>query len=800
MSVKICKDEYTFENLYDNNDIVLSDFQKYSIKAIHDGHNSLVIAGTGSGKTMSVHYAIEHFIMNKCKRIIYTSPIKALSNQKYYEFTKKYNGILKSNNEPITFGIITGDIKCNPDADCVIMTCEILRNALQKTNNIVVNIDGICCVIFDEIHYINDPDRGTVWEETIMLIGSKNKQEENIIQLVMLSATIEGPEKFAQWVSNKTGPETWVSGFQKRVVPLVHYSFLVVSNRVTKTDSFKKLESGINLFNESKNNSDCSRVAKVLIQDSSGSFNSLNYEKVRKVINYNELNRIETSKEFVINETLLHLQENNMLPALYFSLSKTGVVSCAESVSLNLNADIANDSLIENECRKIISRLPNYHDFIELPEYKKMVSLISKGIAYHHSGLLGILREMVELLFEKGFIKILFATETFSVGLNMPTKTVIFDSFTKYDGNNFRFLRSHEYVQMAGRAGRRGIDTIGYAIHLNNLFREFPSSGEYKEIMNGSPLRLHSKFKIDKSHVLEYYKEAEQREAESKEADNYMFNNSLLKVELDKDIAMIRSEIEILEKELEGTIDNSHDEFVVSVKLSQKQRKANSTRPRNAITDYENEMTKKREKLGLLKKELDHANNYYSGLFHEIEEMLLKHEFITQNESVKKLSKKGHIALSIKDDNALAITDVLLYIEEHISDYSSEEIAAIMCSLLVSHDSEKDTDDLATAQKLVPLNNILKNYQIDNLYNFKDYYSLVLEWTMCTDKESCIETLNKLSDTEKGTFLKDILRLSGLVQELLGLGDYVSVELLHKINQVPDKILKYIVTNQSLYI
>ena len=150
---------------------------------------------------------------------------------------------------------------------------------------------------------------------------------------------------------------------------------------------------------------------------------------------------------------------------------------------------------IDNECFNILKKLPNYQEYLQLPEYQFVLGLLRKGIAIHHSGVAPILREMVELLFSKGYIKLLFATETFAVGINMPTKTVIFTDFTKYDGSDNRILRSPEYTQMAGRAGRRGLDTIGHVIHLTNMF-EIPEMREYMDMMNGKPQLFVSRFKI----------------------------------------------------------------------------------------------------------------------------------------------------------------------------------------------------------------------------------------------------------------------------------------------------------------
>ena len=219
--VILCKDTFTQNELYKNHfdkfPFELSDFQKYSIQAILEGNHILVTAHTGSGKTLPAEFAIEHCV-SQGKKVIYTSPIKALSNQKFYEFSKKFPNI--------SFGILTGDIKFNPEADVLIMTTEILRNTLlQKTINMNNNNESVplqfemdfenelTAVVFDEIHYINDLDRGKVWEETIMMLPSH-------IQFIMLSATIDKSEVFAQWIEDvKTNDE-----YQKKGIFSSHQS------------------------------------------------------------------------------------------------------------------------------------------------------------------------------------------------------------------------------------------------------------------------------------------------------------------------------------------------------------------------------------------------------------------------------------------------------------------------------------------------------------------------------------------------------------------------------------------------
>ena len=492
--------------------IILSDFQKWAIKAITEDDNVLITAHTGSGKTLPAEFAI-HYIVNVLKKkVIYTTPIKALSNQKLFEFRKKY--------PTISFGILTGDCKDNPEADVLIMTTEILRNTLfhrqineTATNNtsipLMFEMDfelELKAVIFDEVHYINDPERGSVWEQSILLLPPH-------VQLILLSATIDKPELFASWIEteknkqllyNNNGNNTndtklkkmYLTSTNERVVPLTHYMWLSMNS---------------NIFNAAKKHPPYENTLlnlykkPIIIADSAGSFNDVNYHKVKDALNFIQTKCPTTRihRQFILNELVNYLNMNNMLPAICFVFSRKHVEMAAKEINTSLFEKDSNiHSLISKECRHIISsKIVNYKEYLELPEYVELLALLEKGIAIHHAGMIPVLREMVELLFDKGYIKLLFATETFAVGINMPTKTVIFSGLTKYNGTTMRLLFPHEYTQMAGRAGRRGIDTVGNVIHCNNLF-EMPNISDYKNILTGKAQTLKSKFKISFNLIL----------------------------------------------------------------------------------------------------------------------------------------------------------------------------------------------------------------------------------------------------------------------------------------------------------
>jgi superfamily II RNA helicase len=504
--VKICNTPYdnnTYNSYFEWYPYSLSDFQKYAIESILEGQHVLVTAHTGSGKTLPAEFAIRYFV-EKGKRVIYTSPIKALSNQKYYEFSRKY--------PDITFGLFTGDIKTNPEADVLIMTTEILMNALfnqinKKAGPMQFNMNietELAAVVFDEIHYINDPERGQTWEKTLLMLPGH-------IQRIMLSATIDSPERFAAWCEKVGNEQLLVSsselvecplnkqvywtGTNHRVVPLTHYGFVAVSE---------------NIFKTIKNKTEQQEMRKVanqfiMIQSDKGKFQEIGYKTIA------DLNKkLEThpflKRKYVLNQLLTELKEKEMLPAIGFLFSRKQVELCAQEITTNLLEDDSKTPYtISRECEQIVRKLSNYEEYLQLPEYVSLVKLLEKGIGIHHSGMIPILREIVELFISKNHIKLLFATESFAIGLDCPIKTAFFVGLNKFDGTNERLLHSHEYTQMAGRAGRRGIDTIGNVIHCNNLF-SLPTQTEYRDMLGGGPPSLISKFRISYSLLLNLLK------------------------------------------------------------------------------------------------------------------------------------------------------------------------------------------------------------------------------------------------------------------------------------------------------
>ena len=499
--VKICDDKYPSNSKYESHfelyPYPLSAFQKYAIEAIIEGNHVLVTAHTGSGKTLPAEFAIQYFT-KLGKKVIYTSPIKALSNQKFYEFSKKF--------PEISFGLFTGDIKTNPNADVLIMTTEILMNNLfsqtqspEQSSSLQFQIDiqnELACVVFDEVHYINDEHRGQTWEQTILMLPKH-------IQMVMLSATIDNPAGFAKWCERSvptersdTTKEVYLASTNHRVVPLTHYAFL------TNTESIFKHEKNKEIQQQIRNTTN----RLLTLQTATGEFQEKTIHEMNKIQDIFDKNNQFMKRKMVLNKLTEYLRDNEMLPAITFVFSRKNVEACAKEITTNLLEDDSKvPYIMRRECEQIIRKFPNFKEYLELPEYNDLVSLLEKGIGIHHSGMIPVLREIVELMISKRYIKLLFATESFAIGLDCPIKTAIFTSLTKFDGTGMRYLYSHEYTQMAGRAGRRGIDTVGHVIHCNNLF-PCPNINEYKMILSGKPQRLVSKFHISYTTVLSLLK------------------------------------------------------------------------------------------------------------------------------------------------------------------------------------------------------------------------------------------------------------------------------------------------------
>jgi superfamily II RNA helicase len=311
-----------------------------------------------------------------------------------------------------------------------------------------------------------------------------------------------------------------------RIVPLSHYGFITTTESIFKHVKDKDVQKQI------RDNTN----TLIPLQAATNKFNDAGYLTLKKYVKMLEDNQVYINRKHTMNQLVLFLRDRDMLPAIAFVFSRKNVEAMAKEITVPLLED---DSKIPyttaRDCEQIIRKLPNYTEYLQLPEYVSLVGLLEKGIGIHHSGMIPVLREIVELFISQKKIKLLFATESFAIGLDCPIRTAIFTSLTKFDGQNERYLLAHEYTQAAGRAGRRGIDSVGHVVHCNNLFK-VPTLGEYKTILGGVPQTLVSKFYISYGLILNLVKNGT-RAVE----DMYTFcDKSMVRGELDKVTAALK--------------------------------------------------------------------------------------------------------------------------------------------------------------------------------------------------------------------------------------------------------------------
>jgi len=412
----------------------LDEFQMQAAEAVGAGMSVLVAAPTGSGKTVVAEYAIERSLALGGKTF-YTTPLKALSNQKFGDLVDKHGAA--------AVGLLTGDNTINSEAPVVVMTTEVLRNMLYERSD---TLRGLVSVVMDEVHYLQDPYRGAVWEEVLIHLPLS-------VSVVCLSATISNAEEFGEWIRTLRG-ETQVIIEERRPVPLEHH--YLVGQRL---HPMHVEQDGVPIPNPYVISLDQNELrTKTYYRRSSG------YPQHERISRPREGHRrVYVPRR---SEVVDVLEEHGMVPAIYFVFSRAG---CDRSVRWIREAGISltNRAEADHIRERAESRAAwvDEDDLVTLGFYDFLDGLTA-GVAAHHAGMLPVFKETVEELFEAGLVKVVFATETLSLGINMPAKTVVIEDLWKFQGERHELLTPGEYTQLTGRAGRRGIDEVGHAVVL----------------------------------------------------------------------------------------------------------------------------------------------------------------------------------------------------------------------------------------------------------------------------------------------------------------------------------------------
>jgi len=770
--------------------LVLDTFQLAAMTAIREGHHPLVTAHTGSGKTLPAEYAIEYFIGEKGKKVIYTAPIKSLSNQKFHEFKAKFPAIL--------FGIMTGDVKFNPDADCVIMTTEILRNSLAVGGDDAVS--DVECVVFDEVHYINDAARGKVWEECIMWLPPR-------VTMVMLSATIDRVSQFAEWIEGiknknddgekKPKSEVWVCSTSKRVVPLIHYTYMT-ANSGDLRGLDKEERDFVNGFVDTPK----------IVKNPDGTFverNIVDTFRVAKLIGPDAVKR-----STVIHRVVTYLNENGMLPAICFVFSRKRANDMARQLGVNLLS--GEEAHVAHEVITILKRLPNWEEYVRTAEYEEMIELMQRGIAVHHSGVIPVLREIVEIMFSKGYVKMLFATETFAVGVNMPTKTVLFTDIQKFTETQFRFLHPHEYTQMAGRAGRRGLDKVGHVFHLFNLYDGVGAIGQHtlKTILGGAPQTLSSKFAVGYDTILNFAADGEGNLVER--SLNFVCN-SMIRYEIDSTLAFIDHQLSEKRAKL-VPIDDDHQKTVTEyeIRLNSVNAASKKHKPRLAAELKEFiEDTKKRTGIDInkiLQKKTDLVAMETECCELEAERLrvegqlrwdierahcrLVEYGLIQNGELVV---PTGAVARCFKEVDCLAWAVVLERNREAFEMLSVGELVGFLS--MFAYDKGDDDVVVSLNKGIIELIEMFEQFGLE--LNREKYYYFA-NWCDATNETECKQIIVD-SGLYAGEFVKIVLKINNICDEIgAACGVFGYIGLAKKVSEVAGATLKSIVTSQSLYL
>ena len=786
----------------------LDPFQQHAMKAICREENVLVTAKTGSGKTLVGEVQIA-YSLKKGMRVFYTTPIKSLSNQKFKDLKKQFGDG--------KVGIMTGDIKFCPDADIVIMTTEILRNLLYKQGSTTKDIgltaemscDRLDAVIFDECHYINDRDRGHIWEEVMILMPPD-------VKLIMLSATLDHPEYFAEWLGElKQRPVNLIST-EHRNVPLTHHlwygsKFHVLMDPQNHYNDHIYRQWLEWLHNQEKAHSKFQE--KVRDAKAAGTEGAI----TGKVKPISFLHRM--------NELIRVLEEKELLPALFFVLSRKDCERYAEKVE---------GSLISTSDTAAVKHIWNYHlshhkkALEDIPQYHTLYELVQRGVAFHHSGIVPMLKEIIEILFGKGLIKVLFATETFAVGINMPTKTAVFVGLKKYDEERggMRILNTSEYIQMAGRAGRRGLDTMGTVIYLPDRDPVEPS--EMKAMMCGGKAPVTSRMEFGYDFILKtiqsgnsnwldllsksYWRRQREQSINYIKVDQYKALSKLKQIIITEDEAAAINEKEAIEQQIRENNNAKRKKAELALRIW----KDNHLGPRWQIAEQKAaEFREINNSLRLINRDLEIALDVSSSV--EARIRVLEHlGFLKPIEDPTKhtratLTTLGVLATELNEMDALLMSQ--FYKMEGSTKLEPVEVLTILAACITE---AKKADEQPTIEQLNTSAKVKST-----LYKISDMWQKLCEaesaccakqseWNLSTfwvnpmlrwiEGDSVVSICSEFGVYE-GNLIRSVLKLQNMLEEWRSMAQYCEhIDVLDRFRDANSLLIRETVIQDSLYL
>lgn len=695
-------------------DFELDDFQKEAVKYIDEGKSVVVCAPTGAGKTCIAEHAI-HRALEDGTKVIYTTPLKALSNQKFSDFGRKYG--------EDKVGLLTGDTSINRDAQIVVMTTEVFRNMLYGTNlgELAKNLQNVKYAVLDEVHYMNDEERGTVWEESIIYCPTD-------IQIIALSATVANAQQLCDWI-NTVHSDTECVYTDFRPVPLRFFYY----------DSSRPFD-----------------LLPLLTPD--GKLNS----KIRPE-RRDKNSRAKAKQRNTAKDVISVLHKKDMLPAIYFTFSRK---KCDEQMEKCCNLDL----ITKEEAKEIQKIVDEYLKENPYLEHNKHLDYIYHGVASHHAGLLPGWKVLVEKLFQKGLIKVVFATETLAAGINMPARSTVISAISKRTDNGHRMLTANEFLQMSGRAGRRGMDKVGYVTVIGT---QFQSPEEVAELVLSDANPLESRFSPKYSMVLNLLQKFSMDEAKELILKSFGYYSSSDRLKplytqlekTDKTIEKLNEFVcpyKLTNKDL-LEYNKTRETYVVHRKLSKtliKQAKQRGEKDAPEVTEFLDKtkslLTKMKsyhcdicrtykkhmkdidvleryeKKAEQLTKNIANEKDIYWNKFKNHRAVLTKLGYLENDFP----TEKGMLCSTIRAENELYIAEMLL--SGILDDLTPAQLSAVVCSVItedlrgdvfpsqpLSHPTRKALNQLKNVRKKIAI--VQRDYDIDTEMYINSYYSPLIE-------------------------------------------------------------------------
>lgn len=731
-------------------DFKLDDFQEEALFHINNGKSVVVCAPTGAGKTCIAQHAI-HKALEEGTRIFYTTPLKALSNQKYSDFSKDYG--------EENVGLLTGDTSINRNAQIVVMTTEVFRNMLYGTNfgSLSDNLKNVRYVVLDEVHYMNDEQRGTVWEESIIYCPTN-------VQIIALSATVANSQQLCDWI-NTVHSKTELVYTDFRPVPLRYYYY----------DSSRPYD-----------------ILPLLTPD--GQLNKkIRPEKRQKGFKQN------FAQKNPVRDVITILHKKNMLPAIYFTFSRR---KCDEQ--MEKCSDLC---LVTPEEAREINRI--VHEYLEENPYlakNKHLEYICKGVASHHAGLLPGWKVLIEKLFQKGLIKVVFSTETLAAGINMPARSTIISAISKRTDSGHRTLTANEFLQMSGRAGRRGMDEVGYVTVVGTPFQ---SPEEVAELVTSDSNPLESRFSPSYSMALNLLQKFSLNEAKELilKSFGYFSSTDRLKplIQQEQQFSETLEKIKDFKCPYNLTTNDliefnkAKENYIVYRKLTKtliKQAKQKGIHDAPEVTEYLEKTKAIQEKMRSYKcdicrsykkhmKDLEVLSRYekkHVQLLKNIEDekdiywrMFLNHKSVLERTKYLENdfpTEKGLTCSAVRAENELFISEVFL--SGILDKLSMAELAGVICAL-TTEDMRNETYiqqpiGLNTKKALNQIKDIRKNiaivqrdYEITTEMYVNSFYTPLIE--MWVDGSSWDEIINQVEISE-GDIVRSLKRCVDVLRQL----------------------------------